>query len=153
MPRIDYVDEDQFEEIIVEPIRTRRPRREERRATPVRRQRRPDGTEEFKCGHCRAFIGPTVSGGRFRNHCPLCLWSKHVDRSHPGDRASACRSLMQPIGVTTRSNGEQMLIHRCLGCGAERRNRVAADDNMLACMRLEPVAPVWSAPGEELRSA
>jgi hypothetical protein len=153
LPRIDYVDEDQFEEYFAEPTRARRPRREERSAPPIRKQRRPDGTEEFKCGHCRAFIGPTVSGGRFRNHCPLCLWSKHVDRSHPGDRASDCRSLMQPIGVTTRPNGEQMLIHRCLGCGAERRNRVAADDNTVACMRLEPIAPVWSAPEEEARSA
>jgi hypothetical protein len=153
LPPIDYVDEDRFEEISLEPIRARRPRREERSATPVRKRRRPDGTEAFKCGHCRAFIGPTVSGGRFRNHCPLCLWSKHVDRSHPGDRASDCRSLMRPIGVTTRPNGEQLLIHRCLGCGAERRNRVAADDNMLACMRLAPVSPGRSEPEEEMRSA
>lgn len=106
----------------------------------TRPSRRADGTEEFKCGHCRAFIGPTMSGGRHRNHCPLCLFSKHVDRSRPGDRLSGCRSLMQPIGVACRPNGEQMIVHRCLGCGAERRNRVAADDNVLACMRLAPVA-------------
>ena len=106
-----------------------------------RPQRRPDGSEEFKCGHCRAFIGPTVTGGRHRNHCPLCLFSKHVDRSHPGDRASDCRSLMEPIGVFNRANGEQMVVHRCRGCGAERHNRIAADDQAIVLLRLPPVAP------------
>ena len=104
-------------------------------------QRRPDGSEEFKCGHCRAFVGPTVMGGRHRNHCPLCLYSKHVDRSHPGDRRSDCRSLMEPIGTFHRPNGEQMVVHRCGGCGAERHNRIAAEDNAVALLRLHPVAP------------
>lgn len=48
---------------------------------------------------------------------------------------------MRPIGTFARPNGEQMLVHRCLGCGAERHCRVAADDNPMACMRLEPTAP------------
>jgi hypothetical protein len=113
---------------------------EEKRAAR-RPQRRPDGSEEFKCGHCRAFIGPTVTGGRHRNHCPLCLFSKHVDRSHPGDRSSDCRSLMEPIGVFNRAIGEQMVVHRCRGCGAERHNRIAADDQAIALLRLPPVAP------------
>lgn len=109
--------------------------------TKIKHQRKPDGSEEFKCGHCRAFIGPTVSGGRHRNHCPLCLYSRHVDRSFPGDRLSECRSLMEPIGVFHRANGEQMVVHRCLGCDAERHNRIAADDNLVTLMRLAPVAP------------
>ena len=104
-------------------------------------QRRPDGSEEFKCGHCRAFIGPTRMGGKHRNHCPLCLYSKHVDRSHPGDRMSDCRSLMEPIGAFHRPNGEQMVVHRCGGCGTERHNRVAADDSAVVLLRLQPVAP------------
>lgn len=37
--------------------------------------------------------------------------------------------MMAPVGVTTRPDGEQMLLHRCLGCGIVRRNRIAADDN------------------------
>lgn len=109
--------------------------------TDRRRNRNPDGREEFKCGHCRAFIGPTVSGGRHRNHCPLCLYSRHVDRSHPGDRSSDCRSLMEPIGTVARPNGEQMVVHRCRGCATERHNRVAADDNPFALLRLPPIAP------------
>ena len=34
--------------------------------------RMADGSESFKCGHCKAFVGPTVGGGRHRNHCPGC---------------------------------------------------------------------------------
>ena len=105
------------------------------------RPRRADGQESFKCGRCRAFVGPTVSGGRHRNHCPLCLHSRHVDDCRPGDRASPCRALMAPIGVFHRPKGEQVLLHRCLGCGLERHNRVAADDNPLAVLRLSPVPP------------
>ena len=125
--------------------RTRRIAVRERKYDPSRvvrkAERKPDGRDAFKCGHCRAFIGPTVSGGRHRNHCPLCLFSRHVDRSFPGDRLSDCRSLMEPIGVFSRPNGEQMLVHRCRGCEAERHNRVAADDNPLVAMRLPLVAP------------
>jgi hypothetical protein len=98
----------------------------------------------FKCGHCQAFIGPTLSGGRHRNHCPLCLASRHVDRRKPGERESPCRAMMPAIGVAYRTNGEQMVIHRCNGCGIERRNRVAADDNSLALLRLPPLAAVQS---------
>ena len=125
--------------------RTDRTRRRDRRYDPQltarKPVRKPDGREAFKCGHCRAFIGPTVSGGRHRNHCPLCLFSRHVDRSFPGDRLSNCRSLMEPIGVFARPNGEQMLVHQCRGCETERHNRVAADDNPLAAMRLPPITP------------
>jgi hypothetical protein len=74
-------------------------------------------------------VGPTVSGGRNRNHCPHCLYSRHVDASTPGDRASDCGASMQPVGVFLRPKGEQVVVHRCLGCGFERHNRIAADDS------------------------
>jgi len=48
---------------------------------------------------------------------------------------------MAPIGVFARPNGEQVLVHGCLGCGFERHNRVAADDDTAAVMRLPVVAP------------
>jgi hypothetical protein len=114
----------------------------------ARKPRLADGTESFKCGHCRAFIGPTVSGGRHRNHCPLCLYSRHVDDRRPGDRASGCRSLMMPVGTFHRPKGEQVIVHRCLGCGLERYCRVAADDNMISCLRLPLVAPRTGRPLE-----
>src|SRR4051794_7395029 len=43
--------------------RDQRPDRARRGPTRATRQ----GTEEFKCRHCRAFIGPTIGGGRHRN--------------------------------------------------------------------------------------
>jgi hypothetical protein len=46
---------------------------------------------------------------------------------------------MPAIGVSYRSDGEQLVVHRCNGCGIERRNRVAADDNPIAVMRLHPM--------------
>ena len=98
------------------------------RRGPTRAAR--EGREEFRCRHCRALIGPTLFGGKHRNHCPFCLHSRHVDDRRPGDRASACRAQMAPIGRFDRPGGEPVLIHRCLGCGQERHNRIAADDNI-----------------------
>jgi hypothetical protein len=84
--------------------------------------------ETFRCRHCKLMVGPLPSGGRHRNHCPYCLYSRHVDERVPGDRASACGASMAPVGVFTRPDGEQALVHRCLGCGIVRHNRLAADD-------------------------
>jgi hypothetical protein len=123
--------------------RARQPRsrpRREREEMPYRPRTRPNESKPFKCGRCRAFVGPTVSGGRHRNHCPSCLTSRHVDLRRPGDRASSCRALMPAIGVAYRPDGEQMVVHRCNGCGIERQNRVAADDNPIALLRLPPVS-------------
>ena len=47
---------------------------------------------------------------------------------------------MAPGGVFIRGKGEQVLVHHCLGCGLERHNRVAADDDFVAVMRL-PLLP------------
>gem|GEM_PF-2393653 len=103
------------------------------------KNRRADGQESFRCRHCRQMIGPTISGGRHRNHCPLCLYSRHVDDRRPGDRASTCGSVMAPVGLLTRRNGEPVILHRCLGCGREKPNRIAADDNDLALEALPPL--------------
>jgi len=42
---------------------------------------------------------------------------------------SACGGSMDPIGGFQRRNGEFVLVHRCLECGLERFNRIAADDD------------------------
>ena len=110
---------------------------EEVRRTPPTR---PD-TEAFVCIHCHASIGPTVSGGRHRNHCPRCLYSRHVDDARPGDRASACQGAMAPIGRFERANGEPVIVHRCLRCHFERHNRIAADDNWERYQALPLIAP------------
>ena len=120
--------------------RRSRPRRAGK-DVPFRPRTRRNERDPFKCGRCRTFVGPTVSGGRHRNHCPLCLTSRHVDLRRPGDRSSPCRALMPAVGVAFRPDGEQMVVHRCNGCGIERQNRVAADDNPTALLRLAPVTP------------
>jgi hypothetical protein len=90
-------------------------------------------------------VGPTLSGGRNRNHCPACLYSRHVDATTPGDRASDCGSSMQPVGVFLRPKGEQVIVHRCLGCGFERYNRIAADDSEAVLDALPEVEPRFEA--------
>jgi hypothetical protein len=100
--------------------------------------------DSFTCGHCRRFVGSLPSGGHHRNHCPYCLYSRHVDAVTSGDRASGCRALMAPIGAFQRPNGEHVIVHHCLGCGFERFNRIAADDNFDLVLAL-PVVPPRSA--------
>lgn len=95
----------------------------------------------FHCGRCGAQVGSRSFGTRHRNHCPLCLWSRHLDEE-PGDRACPCRSLMEPVAVEVRRDGEWSIIHRCTGCGALRTNRVAGDDHELTllALALRPIA-------------
>jgi hypothetical protein len=75
-------------------------------------------------------------GTAHRNHCSNCLWSRHVDDDTPGDRAAGCCSLMEPIGISVRGDGEWVLVHRCTGCDEVRLNRSAGDDNPLVLLRL-----------------
>lgn len=107
----------------------------------AREKRRAVISEPFKCRNCKVFIGEPPTGGQQRNHCPMCLYSLHVDDKTPGDRASECRSLMEPIGVFYRRNLEQVVVHRCLGCGFTRYNRIAADDNPILLNELPIVDP------------
>lgn len=74
-------------------------------------------------------------GTAHRNHCPNCLWSRHLDDT-PGDRAAECGSSMEPIAICVRNDGEWVLIHRCTGCGVLHLNRTAGDDNPLLLLRL-----------------
>ena len=83
----------------------------------------------FRCRRCKLLVGSLPSGGRQRNHCPYCLYSRHLDGRTPGDRASDCGAAMAPIARFIRPNGEHALLHHCLGCAAERHNRVAADND------------------------
>ncbi len=89
----------------------------------------------FNCKHCKRAVGAESFGTRQRNHCPYCLWSLHLDES-PGDRRSPCQSLMEPIGVWVKRDGEWAIIHRCGACGTLRANRVAGDDDPWAMMSL-----------------
>ena len=79
--------------------------------------------EDFKCEHC----GVGVKGNGYTNHCPRCLWSKHVD-INPGDRAEECGGLMEPIDIELKE-GKYVIVHRCQKCGFIRRNKVCDTDD------------------------
>ncbi|MDQ3014639.1 MAG: RNHCP domain-containing protein [bacterium] len=79
--------------------------------------------EDFICEHCNA----EVQGDGFTNHCPKCLWSKHVD-VHPGDRKAVCSGMMKPIRVDLEKQ-EYILTHECQKCGYSKRNKVNIDDD------------------------
>ena len=95
---------------------------------------------DFRCTHCHVIVSSAhlLSGVHNRNHCPYCLWSCHLDLFAAGDRLSACKAPMKPIGVTMKMGrnkyqreprGELMLIHECTGCKTLSINRIAADDD------------------------
>jgi hypothetical protein len=95
-------------------------------------------TQDFKCRNCGFFVTANreLSGVNNRNHCPRCLWSRHMDIT-PGDRRSDCLSRMEPAGLSVKqvikkygsANGELMVIHFCTGCEKVSINRIAADDD------------------------
>jgi len=86
--------------------------------------------EDFICEQC----GFPVEGNGYTNHCPKCLWSKHVD-VNPGDRAAVCGGMMEPVGCEV-GGGEQTIIHVCTQCDFERKNKVSKDDDFDTIMTL-----------------
>ncbi|GAA4093366.1 hypothetical protein GCM10022248_74910 [Nonomuraea soli] len=84
--------------------------------------------------HCGIEVGP-LPRGSYRNHCPSCLCSRHVDVL-PGDRAARCRGLMRARGVDSHPAKGHMLVHRCVECGFVRRNRVAPDDELESLLQV-----------------
>ena len=79
----------------------------------------------FICEVCGREVLP-VTNGSYRNHCPFCLSSKHVDVT-PGDRASDCGGVLRPIGVDYKGNKGWMILHRCDKCGYQTQNKAATD--------------------------
>ncbi len=92
--------------------------------------------DEFMCEQCGKKVEPIVYGGSYRNHCPYCLWSKHVDTDIPGDRVNTCMGLMRAVGVVIRRTGEYVLVHKCEKCGFERLNRIAGDDDFEQILKI-----------------
>jgi hypothetical protein len=65
-----------------------------------------------------------VKGDGFTNHCPACLFSKHVD-INPGDRANGCRGLMEPVAFDSKKG----ILHACVACKEKKYNKVQNEDN------------------------
>jgi len=87
--------------------------------------------EDFVCQKC----GEKVEGDGYTDHCPKCLWGKHVDGKIPGDRASECRGLMEPLG-TEYVRGEFRINYRCEKCGHEFRVWADEDDDREILLKL-----------------
>ncbi len=68
---------------------------------------------QFTCEHCHQPV-PWMDAGLYhyehRNHCPYCLWSKHI--LFGTDQLPPCDGLMEPADVTTTP----FLTQRC-ACG------------------------------------
>lgn len=79
--------------------------------------------EDFVCEQC----GAEVKGNGFTNHCPKCLYSKHVD-VFPGDRTESCSGLMEPISAE-ESGGEWSIIHKCQKCSKLQKNKISKEDD------------------------
>ncbi|MFN7314400.1 MAG: RNHCP domain-containing protein [Phycisphaerae bacterium] len=119
-------------------------------------QRRHE-SDGFTCIHCKLQVPGQAWGTKHRNHCPACLYSRHVDDT-PGDRASPCKAPMMPIALEVRGaphldhsasssrgglgSGEWAIIHRCTACGVLKVNRIAGDDSerTLLALALRPLA-------------
>lgn len=86
--------------------------------------------EDFTCEKC----GKKVKGDGYTNHCPYCLWSKHVD-INPGDRANKCGGLMEPIYAEMTRDGYD-IAYRCGKCGELKHNRSHKNDDFEAVLKI-----------------
>lgn len=80
----------------------------------------------FACAHCAQWVR-RLGNGSYRNHCPRCLWSLHVD-DVAGDRAASCGGPMLPVRLVHPRGKTLAVVHRCTACGRESTNRLATDD-------------------------
>lgn len=81
--------------------------------------------ECFICENCKKNVEKLKYSAR--DHCPFCLYSKHVD-VNPGDRANLCKGLLKPIGIEKFRNTYK-IIYKCEKCNQQHKNIAAFDDN------------------------
>ena len=89
--------------------------------------------EDFVCENCGEMV--KKSSYTARDHCPKCLYSKHVD-INPGDRLEECHGLLEPIGIEMSNRKGYVIIYKCKKCGQIRKNKAAKDDNMDLIIKL-----------------
>ena len=82
----------------------------------------------FICAHCGKPV-LALTNGSYRNHCPFCLYSLHVDEAI-GDRASKCFGKMEPKAIVYNSKKGYQIVHVCLKCGVRRVNKIAENTEM-----------------------
>jgi phage FluMu protein Com len=87
--------------------------------------------ENFVCENC----GYEVLGNGYTDHCPRCLYSKHVD-INPGDRSNECEGLMKPIDLEIK-HGKYVIIYECSKCKEIHRVKVVEEDDMNVLLELK----------------
>lgn len=89
--------------------------------------------QDFVCGNC----GENVIGNGYTDHCPKCLWGKHVDEEIPGDRISDCGGLMEPQSSQFSISNLQFTIkYKCTKCRHVFNVRQGKDDDRELLMGL-----------------
>lgn len=81
--------------------------------------------ETFICENCDKNVKKLNYTSR--DHCPYCLYSKHVDIK-PGDRNNDCKGLLEPIEIEKFKNSYK-IIYKCQKCGEIHKNITAIDDD------------------------
>lgn len=81
--------------------------------------------ESFVCEKCNKSVNKLNYTSR--DHCPYCLYSKHVD-INPGDRLNECGGLLKPIGIE-KFKDTYKIIYKCEKCSQMHKNIVAKDDD------------------------
>lgn len=82
--------------------------------------------ENFVCENCNKNVNKLRYTAR--DHCPYCLYSKHVD-INPGDRQNTCQGLLKPVGIEKFKDSFKIL-YKCRKCNIEHKNIMAKDDDM-----------------------
>ncbi len=82
--------------------------------------------EGFICENCNKEVKPL--GYSSRDHCPYCLYSKHVD-INPGDRLNPCKGLLKPIEIE-KYKDTYKIVYKCNKCKELHKNIIAKDDDM-----------------------
>lgn len=88
--------------------------------------------ENFICENC----GKNVKKLNYtaRDHCPYCLYSKHVDIM-PGDRKNSCCGLLEPINIE-KFKDTFKIIYQCQKCKELHKNIMAKDDDINLIIKL-----------------
>jgi len=88
--------------------------------------------ENFICENCGSEVNKLNYTAR--DHCPNCLYSKHVD-INPGDRNNPCKGLLEPIKIE-KFKDTYKIIYKCKKCKELHKNIIASDDNFDLIIKL-----------------
>lgn len=81
--------------------------------------------EEFTCENCHKNVNRLNYTAR--DHCPYCLYSKHVDIT-PGDRLNECKGLLEPVSIE-KFKDTYKIVYKCKKCKQIHKNIMARDDD------------------------